>query len=1056
MTITNTTRKLLDRKQTEFCSPLPNGTAAGHNISSSRLFRQMQYLMQSAATTYEYLPEEDAYIELPAAGIGGIFAAGACSSCTPYSIGYMTTPNQIGAPLQSTSSGAGTTTTIVTLNNYGVNALVGYQVRCVSGTAANIGQVRAVASNTATTITLAVAFSSATALGDQFALEPIVSVTAGAASTTTVITAISAVNNQAIGTVGNLVASALITYQIRCTQAMQASAANQGLVRWITANTTNSITVGVAFPVAPSTGDVFVIEPYNTATASGAGTTTTVVTTNTWPINCFSGFQLRPLTGTAANLGQPRLILSNTATTITLQSALPGATATSDTFVIEPVVFGQELTYNGTATTGGSTTTIPVTGTPWVAGQWGDSYQVRVLSGTGVGCIRQVTNNTSSVLTVVAPLTAVPDATTKFIIEPVIAYSQTTSVATNQTLARDLRGFKLRVQTSTSTWEERTIAANTIGRNGVITLTQAFSQAPVSAPSLTSAIIAATSAGTATTIVTTNSWQTNALVGYQVRPLSGTAGNLGAIRTVVSNTATTLTLSVALPSATASADTFELDYAQLPVINTVTSTGAGTVTTIVTGSAWTVNVYTGCFVRAVSGASPGNIGQVRTVLSNTATTLTLDSPLPSATTTADVFELLDITGKTTTASGAGSTTTVVTTNTWSANAFAGYQVRALSGTAGNIGCVRTIASNTATTLTLAAAFPSATATSDVFVIEPVSSMYTASAFQLQTTRWWIWNAHTAVPVASQFRFYDYALNLFMSTGGFSAAAVGGVPPVGAAWGTDGCLVATPSIVDTANQIFDTFTATSGTATSVTCAARNWGVRQWSNYQIRIISGTGVGQVRWITDNTQTVLYTTTWSIVPDATSVFVIEGNDDNLYLLGNAAVTMFRFSISSGAWITLAPVTARGGATGAGCSGHWVWSTAEPNWADSRNIVSGRRIYSFRGGASAALDYYDIALNTWVASPYAPAAATFTTGAKYNIVSGRYLFILKDGSNRIYRFNFAKQEMDPMGQFLFPQGAAVVGQTSFDASIVDGNTTITWLYINMNTSNVMLRMMII
>jgi len=1056
MTTTVNLRKILDRKQVEAVALAPAATGNGIHTAHTRSYRQFQYLLASVSAAWDYLPEEDAWSELPNPGLGGTFAVGACSVCTPFGVGYMTTPGQAGAPLQAVASGAGTTATVVTVNNYGVNALVNFQLRCIAGTAANLGQVRAVASNTATTITTT-AFPSATATGDVFALEQINNVVAGAASTATVITAISAVNNQAIGTVGNLVASSLVTYQVRCTQAALASAANQGLVRWITANSTNSVTVGVAFPVAPTLGDVFVIEPYNTVTASGAGTTTTVVTTNAWPINQFSGYQLRPLTGTAANLGQPRLILSNTATTLTLQAALPGATATSDTFVIEPIVFGQELTYSGTATTGGSTTTLPALGTPWVAGQWGDAFQLRIISGTNAGHIRMITNNTASVLTVAAPFPAVPDATTTYIIEPYIEYSRTISIATNQTLMRDLRGFSIRIQSSLTTWDEKVIQANTIGRNAVITVAQgsALSAVPCTAPSITSAVITASGVGTTSTIVTTNSWQVNALVGYQVRPLTGTAGNLGAVRTVVSNTATTLTLSVLLPSATATSDTFELDYVQSAAFSTVTATAPGTATTIVTGSTWAVNAYQGCQIRCLTGTA-GNVGFTRNVLSNTATTLTLDFALPVATATTDTFELLVLNGNAITASGAGTTTTVVTTSTWVPNQFTNWQVRALSGTVGNIGCVRQIISNTATTLSTTA-FPSATASTDVFVIEPVTSMWQAASYQLRTPRWWIFDAHTAAPVAGQFRYYDYAYNAFFSTAGFSAAATAGVPPVGAAWGTDGRMVSTPSVVDTYAQIFDTFTATAVAAYSITCAARNWGVNQFTNYQARIISGTGAGQVRPIVSNTQTTLSVLTWEVLPDTTSVVVIEGNDDNLYLLGNAAAAMYKFQVSSGAWTLVAPATARSGAPGAAMTAHWAWSTSETAWSDVRNIVSGRRIYSLRGGAATTLDYYDIALNTWVSVVnYAPNVTTFTTGSMSDIVLGRYVYITKEVTNRIYRLDLVKLDLEPVMQFYYPQGTAVGANALFDVTYVDGPTSITWLYLILNSLTITLRVMIV
>lgn len=107
-------------------------------------------------------------------------------------------------------------------------------------------------------------------------------------------------------------------------------------------------------------------------------------------------------------------------------------------------------------------------------------------------------------------------------------------------------------------------------------------------------------------------------------------------------------------------------------------------------------------------------------------------------------------------------------------------------------------------------------------------------------------------------------------------------------------------------------------------------------------------------------------------------------------------------------------------------------------------------------IDYYDIPLNGWVSTTFSPAVATFTTGSKYTIVDGRYIWVQKDATNRFYRFDPVKNEMDPGSQFLYPQGAAVVGDTCWDVQYVDGNTTITWIYMILNTSQVMLRMMIV
>lgn len=86
--------------------------------------------------------------------------------------------------------------------------------------------------------------------------------------------------------------------------------------------------------------------------------------------------------------------------------------------------------------------------------------------------------------------------------------------------------------------------------------------------------------------------------------------------------------------------------------------------------------------------------------------------------------------------------------------------------------------------------------------------------------------------------------------------------------------------------FDAGTATSGTSTTLTDSTKSWATDRWKNYDVRIVAGTGKGQVLPILSNTATALtvykpFVTT----PDSTSVFVIQGDKDNIYLfLGGQA----------------------------------------------------------------------------------------------------------------------------------------------------------------------------
>lgn len=76
----------------------------------------------------------------------------------------------------------------------------------------------------------------------------------------------------------------------------------------------------------------------------------------------------------------------------------------------------------------------------------------------------------------------------------------------------------------------------------------------------------------------------------------------------------------------------------LKAATSVTATGGSTTTIIKTAAGWTVSQFAGAYVLGKSGTA-GNIGQVREVLSNDATTLTLAGALPAAVVSTDVWEI---------------------------------------------------------------------------------------------------------------------------------------------------------------------------------------------------------------------------------------------------------------------------------------------------------------------------------------------------------------------------------------------------------------------------------
>lgn len=302
-----------------------------------------------------------------------------------------------------------------------------------------------------------------------------------------------------------------------------------------------------------------------------------------------------------------------------------------------------------------------------------------------------------------------------------------------------------------------------------------------------------------------------------------------------------------------------------------------------------------------------------------------------------------------------------------------------------------------------------------------------NTFIVDTGRFWFWNAGTT---GTNFKAYDPLLGTWGAT-----LSSTGTP---ASWGTDGRLVVTPS-----DDVFATGTATSATTTTLVNSAKTWTASQWINYQVRIVSGTGIGQIRTITANTGTTLTVATWTTTPDATSEYEITGNDDFLYLLGNNAVTMYRYSISGNSWSTLSPTAARTAASSTGMSANWVGKTGDANWANESDIKDGRYIYSFRGGSTASLDRYDIATaagGTWALMTY-NTGETFAAGTSY-AVDGRYIFIRRENLNRFLKYSVRGNYMEPLSTNLYADSTALVGDKLWLHKYSEnGVVKLTWLY---------------
>lgn len=372
---------------------------------------------------------------------------------------------------------------------------------------------------------------------------------------------------------------------------------------------------------------------------------------------------------------------------------------------------------------------------------------------------------------------------------------------------------------------------------------------------------------------------------------------------------------------------------------------------------------------------------------------------------------------------AGTTSTITTNQTLIRN-LAGWPIHIMSGP--NAGLTLTISSNTI-------------GSNSVITVPTQSSAFNnTTTYRLMTPKFFSMQGSTS---GRNFYSYDYATNAWqtLSTTGLPSTISD----------TEGMLVTTPSWAGSEYVSFST-SQNSGISLSTTLKddSKNWTANQWTNYQVRIVSGQGAGQIRTISSNTIDALTVSSpWTTIPNNSSTYSIEGNDNFVYYLGNGAVTLYRYSISANTWTTLSPSVARGGATSNGAGAVWVSEVPDSTWTNESSIINGRRIYSTRAGATADIDYYDIPANTWVSVDYGTNRVTSFTGSGCTIAVYKQYIYLSQGStnyNAWHRFNLITNELEPF--LSSPLTAAVssstvLGNKSFIIRYKDGNTVIPYLH---------------
>ena len=154
---------------------------------------------------------------------------------------------------------------------------------------------------------------------------------------------------------------------------------------------------------------------------------------------------------------------------------------------------------------------------------------------------------------------------------------------------------------------------------------------------------------------------------------------------------------------------------------------------------------------------------------------------------------------------------------------------------------------------------------------------------------WLTSSASATPFSSV-QFYDILTDTWMTK-----TPIGG--HLTAALGTDFSIDRTG---EAAGAYVSGLTASSATTRTLVNSGATMAYDRYANYQVRITSGTGIGQRRRIVGHTDTTMFIARkWDITPDATSQYAIYGDTDKLWLSGNASAALFQYGVEADIWST-------------------------------------------------------------------------------------------------------------------------------------------------------------
>lgn len=285
------------------------------------------------------------------------------------------------------------------------------------------------------------------------------------------------------------------------------------------------------------------------------------------------------------------------------------------------------------------------------------------------------------------------------------------------------------------------------------------------------------------------------------------------------------------------------------------------------------------------------IGQEKTILSATEPTI-LDSGMVTTATNALLTD---------------------TTKRWEINQYIGYSVRVVFGTGSSQ--VRKVLYNDANTLYFydpnyqqlepwnnavfsalapyAAPVATAGSQSNYYIEQSVITLDSnwdiqpddSSSYLIKGGGLFLLTSYTTAPWAV-LQYYDVLSDTWTSK-----THMGGL--LTAALGTDFSL----SLI-TKEDAFVSGTTTDGSTRTITDTTKTMIIDQYCNFEIRIVSGNGIGQKnRIVANGTDYFEIERPWITIPTSGSTYEVYGNTNILYLSGNNSSMLYQYSIEQDSW---------------------------------------------------------------------------------------------------------------------------------------------------------------